>query len=304
MPATTLREVCQQMTTECRNNACKRPSQLFLCNDCTTVLRNMLARVPELLDDLDARIQKLDRVPHGTIGRTRGASDLNVMDFDAVETARDTRKMLRSWVETVAERHTGRRPPGLETIATADLARWLQVNVDAIARLDCAGKIFRDINTLVGSGDKGGDLVRAIDRRERHFAGPCPTITGHDGGGHAIECGEVLYAQVGDRTVDCPECGEEIDVAKNQRRALASRDLMTEPTLLEALDNAGEPMEPTLLTRWIAIKRLRPRGYLHQGQFVKTRVQEADRALYSFDTARRLLRRDGKVTRRQKAASR
>lgn len=291
------------MSTECLNNACKRASQLFLCNDCTTVLRNMLARVPELLDDLDARIQKLDRVPHGTIGRGRGPSDLNVMDFDAAETARSTRKLLRGWVNTIAERHTGRRPPGLDTIATRDLALWLQVNVDAIARLDCAGKVFQDINQLVGSGDKGGRLVRAIDRRERHFAGPCPTITGHDDTGHAIECGEILYAQVGDRTVDCPECGEEIDVAKNQRRALASRDLMTEPTLLEALDNAGEPIEPAILTRWIAIKRLRPRGYLHQGQFVKTRVQEADRALYSFDTARRLWRRDNRLTRRQKVTA-
>lgn len=292
------------MSTECLNNACKRTSQLYLCNDCITVLGNMLDRVPELLDDLDARIQKLDRVPHGTIGRTRGASDLNVMDFDAVETARATRKLLRDWVQKIAEQHTGRRPPGLDTIATGDLARWLQVNVEAIARLHCAGDLFRDINQLVGSGDKGGKLVRAIDRRERHFAGPCPTITGHDDTGHAIECGEILHAQVGDRTVDCPECGQEIDVARNQRRALASRDLMTEPSLIEALDNAGEPVKPELITRWIAIKRLRPRGYLHRGEFVKTRVQEADNALYSFDTARRLLRRDNQHTRRQKAASR
>ncbi|ORA23417.1 DUF1922 domain-containing protein [Mycobacterium aquaticum] len=290
------------MTTNCLNHACKRPSQLYLCNDCTRVLGNMLDRVPELLDDLDARIQKLDRVPHGTIGRIRSASDLNVMDFDAAETARDTRKLLRRWVETIAERHTGRRPPGLDTIATRDLARWLQVNIEAIARLDCAGNIFDDVNKLVGSGDKGGQLVCAIDRRERHFIGPCSTITGHDNAGHPIECSEILYAQVGDRTVDCPACGQEIDVAANQRRALASRDLMTEPTLLEALDNAGEPMKPETLTRWIAIKRLRPRGYLHQGQFVKTRVQETDRALYSFDTARRLLRRDTRLTGRQKAA--
>lgn len=289
--------------TECLNRACKRPSQLFLCNDCTRVLANMLDQVPELLDELDARIQKLDRVPHGTIGRTRSASDLNVMDFDAAETARATRKLLRHWVETIAELHTGRRPPGLDTVATRDLARWLQVNVEAIARIDRAGDIFHDINQLVGSGDKGGELVRAIDRRERHFAGLCPTIRGYDNTGRPVECETVLFAEVGDRTVDCTECGEEIEVKKNQARTLASRDLMTMPTLIEALGNAGEPVKPEKLNRWVAIKRLRPRGYLHQGEFVKTRVREDDRALYSFDTARRLLRRDNQHTRRQKATA-
>lgn len=289
------------MTTECRNKACKRASQLYLCNDCTAVLRNMLDQVPDLLAELDARIQKLDRVPHGTIGRTRGPSDLNVMDFEAAETARETRKMLRRWVETVASQHSGRRPPGLDTVETRMFARWLQVNVEAIARLDIAGKIYDDIKELIGSGDKGGTLVRAIDRRERHFAGSCPTVTGWDANGRVIECGEILYDEYGSRTVDCPTCGQEIDVKRNQVRALASRDLMPADTLLDALANAGESVQADQIERWIAIKRLRPRGYMHQGKFVKTRVQEADNALYSFETARRLLRRDSRQSRQRGA---
>ncbi|WP_078344521.1 DUF1922 domain-containing protein [Mycobacteroides chelonae] len=291
------------MATECRNTSCKRSCELFLCNDCTTVLANMLDQVPELLDELDSRIQKLDRVPHGTIGRTRGPSDLNVMDFDAAETARNTRKMLRRWVETVALQHSGRRPPGLDTVETRSFARWLQVNVQAIARLDLAGDVYRDIKALVGSGDKGGKLVQAIDRRERHFAGPCPTIKGWDDAGRIVECGNILYAEFGDRAIDCPVCGEEIDVKRNQVRALASRDLMPADTLLEALQNAGETVELDHIERWIAIKRLRPRGYMHQGKFTKARVQEADNALYSFETARRLLRKDSRNTLRQKAAA-
>lgn len=283
------------MTTNCLNNACKRSSQLYLCNDCTRVLANMLDRVPELLAELDARIQKLDRIPHGTIGRTRRASDLNVMDFDAVETARNTRKLLRRWVETVAEQHTGRRPPGLDTIATRDLARWLQVNVEAIARLDCAGDIFNDINRLVGSGDKGGQLVTAIDRRERSFAGPCPTITGYDDG-YPVECGTALFAEVGERTVDCPECGEEIVVETNRAKALTARDLMTTATLLNMLDNVGEPIEADQLERWITSRRLRAVGYLHRGVFTKTRVREGDPAVYSFERARKLRRRDDHLT--------
>lgn len=291
------------MTTECRNTNCKRPSQqLYLCTDCTTVLANMLDQVPDLLAELDARIQKLDRVPHGTIGRTRSASDLNVMDFDAAETARETRKMLRRWVETVAEKSTGRRPPGLDTVETRNFARWLKVNVEAIARLDIAGKIYDSIKTLVGTGDKGGKLVHAIDRRERHFAGSCPTIKGWDANGRVVECGEILYDEYGSRTVDCPTCGQEIDVKRNQVRALATRDLMPSDTLLAALINAGEPIEAEKIERWIAIKRLRPRGYMHQGKFVKSRVQEADNALYSFETARRLIRKTHHHNTKQKVS--
>ncbi|CPW26197.1 Uncharacterised protein [Mycobacteroides abscessus] len=77
---------------------------------------------------------------------------------------------------------------------------------------------------------------------------------------------------------------------------------MPSDTLLDALANAGESVQADQIERWIAIKRLRPRGYMHQGKFVKARVQEADNALYSFETARRLLRKDNKKhANRQKA---
>ncbi|SKS48442.1 Uncharacterised protein [Mycobacteroides abscessus subsp. abscessus] len=75
---------------------------------------------------------------------------------------------------------------------------------------------------------------------------------------------------------------------------------MPADTLLDALANAGESVQADQIERWIAIKRLRPRGYMHQGKFVKTRVQEADNALYSFETARRLLRKDNRHNTRQK----
>lgn len=289
------------MTTDCQNRSCKRPSQLYLCNDCTEVLRNMLEQVPWLLDELDARIQNLDRVPHGTIGRTRGLSDLSVMDFAAAETAREVRKQLRQWVETIAQRHTGRIPPGLDTIETKNLARWLYVNVDAIARLDCAGEVFHDINKLVGSGDKGGKLVGAINRNERHFAGPCPTIRGYDNDGDPIECGQDLYAQVGERHVDCPACHEEIDVEKNQAKASADRDLMTADGLIEVLDNIGEPIQREQLDGWITSRRLRRLGWLHQGGIVQAQVRKDDLALFSFQRARKLRRRDAALARQEAA---
>ncbi len=43
--------------------ACKRQAQLYLCDDCETTLANMLDQIPWLLDELDARIQGMDRIP-------------------------------------------------------------------------------------------------------------------------------------------------------------------------------------------------------------------------------------------------
>lgn len=273
----------------CLNISCKRQCQLYLCNDCTGVLRSMLAQLPWLLDELDARIQKLDRVPHGTIGRVRKPSGFENIDWAAAETAREIRNMLRQWVSTISERHSGRRAPALDAMATRDFAAWLQVNVEAIARLDCAGEVYHDINQLVGSSSKGdGRIVKAINKHERHFAGPCPTIVGYDNTGEPIECGQELYGDSDDRTVMCPECGQEIDAERNRRKVVADRDLMTEDTLLETLANVGEPVEPRKLEAWIADRRLRPYGWLHQGVIVKSRVRKDDLALYSFDRARKL----------------
>ncbi|MCC9182585.1 DUF1922 domain-containing protein [Mycolicibacterium mageritense] len=282
----------------------------------------MIDQLPWLLTELDARIQKMDRVPHGTIGRTRGsAADLNVMDFAACETARNARKAIRDLVHiingpgpihlqcTVRSDFIGPLRPAWRRLPygyqpnTIELIDWLMRRIDVIARHKKAGHIYRELNTLVGSGHKGGELVKAIDRRDRHFAGPCPTIRGYDETGQPIECGHILYAEVGERTVDCPKCKEEINVEKTRDKALKSRDLMPAPTLLEAMTNVGDPVEESQLDRWIESRRLRPRGYLHQGEWVKTRVREDDQALYSFERARKLYRRDAQLA-RQKAAVR
>lgn len=191
---------------------------------------------------------------------------MSVIDFDACETARETRKMLQQWVETVTKKHTGRIPPGLDTNATRDFARWLQVNTAAIARLDCAGALYHDINKLVGASQRGGQLVTAINRVERHFAGPCPTVRGYDNTGKPIECGHGLYADVDERTVVCPVCDQKIDVARNLDKAAVDRDLLPEPKLLEVLKNLGEPVSRVKLYQWIREGRIRPRGWMHQAR--------------------------------------
>ncbi|OBB20604.1 hypothetical protein [Mycolicibacterium elephantis] len=294
------------MTALCQQ--CKRPEpHTYLCDNCTTQLANMLDQLPWLLDELDARIQQLARITHGTIGRVRRPNELNVMDFDAADTARKTRKKLVYWVETVAERHTGRKPPALGTVATKALARWLYVNADAIARLDCAGQVYHDINKLVGrtdteSSENQGQLVRAIDRHEKHFAGPCPTIRAHNRQGEPITCATILYAEEGDRYVTCPRCDQRIDAEENRRKAAADRDLLTKAKIIEALDNAGESVTEATLDRWIKARRLRRRGWLHNGSIVQFRIHANDPAVYSLARARKLRGRDQKLT-RQKAST-
>jgi hypothetical protein len=283
---------------------CKKPAQLYLCTDCTNLLANMLDEIPWLLNELDARIQKLDRISIGTIGRTRRPEELDVMDFDAAEEARKIRKTLLHWVNTITQRHTGRTPPGLATVDTKDLARWLHTNVKAIARLDLARKgrhpLYDDINTLVGTNQQGGQLVKAINPIQKHLVGPCPTITGRHRNGTPRQCGQVLFADTYDRVVTCLVCKQDIDVKKNRERAAADRDLHTKSSLLEVLANIDEPVTEHQVDAWIAAKRLRPRGYRIDGTIREFRLNEHDEPVYSVERARKLRRRDNNLRTRQR----
>lgn len=283
----------------CQN--CGRPTQLYLCDDCQTQLANMLDQIPNLAEELDTRIQKLDRIHLGTIGRNRRPDELNIMDFDAAETARKLRKTLLHWVTTIAERHNGRRPPALNTVNTGSLARWLQANTPAIARLDLAHRgrhqLYDDIAHYISPDQRSGHLIRAIDRNERHFAGTCPTITGHYPDGDPIECGTMLYADTDDHTTTCPQCHQPINVERNRRHAAETRDLRTTTEILEVLTNIDEPVDPDKLDQWIKARRLRTMGWRHDGALVKARVNERSQALYSLKRARKLRRRDQQLQR-------
>lgn len=276
--------------TDCQS--CTRPTDLFLCQECTEQLANMLDQLPWLLDELDARIQRLDRTSIGTIGRQRRPDQLNVMDFDAAETARTIRKDLLKWVQTIAEQHTGRKPPGLSTVTTKNLARWLKTNTTAIARLPLAGNLYRWTHRYVGSDQRGGQLVKSINPTERHFAGLCPTVRGHGPDGTPIDCGQPLYADIDERTTECPACHHEIDVERNRRDTAAARDLRTADEILEILTNLDEPVEPKQLNAWIQAQRLRPKGWRHDGAIVENRINHNSQPVYSLKRVQKLRRRD------------
>ncbi len=267
---------------------CNRPTQNYLCDDCTDALTYMLEQLPWLLEELDNRIQKLDRISVGTIGRSRRPDELTVIDFDAVELARDIRKKLTTWVNRVARHHTGRELPALATVETPDLARWLRANTQAIARLALAGALYRDINHIVGTSEQGGQLVDAINRQDRTYYGPCTTIVGRDHKGQPRQCGNDLYAPRESIEITCPRCKTTLDPRKQLTATINTRDLVTEKQLLEALETMGEPVSRVRLYKWIDDGALAPRGWVHAGRIVPYKVQRKDPRVFSLSQARQL----------------
>lgn len=283
----------QQKFIPCQ--VCRADNQQYLCDRCIIQLDLMLGQIPWLIDQLDAQIQKLDRVNSGTIGRTRSQDSLDVMDFAAAEKSRRVHKLLLRWVIHVVDAHTGRIPPALATTSTRSLAAWLKCNTTAIARLPKSGDLYRDIHKLVGTDtERKGELVTAINPTQRHLVGPCPTITGRRRGNHIL-CGHILYADTYDRTITCPTCQQDIDIETTRRRAAADRDYHTEEQLLEVMANCGEPVDPDTLTQWIKAKRLRPDGRLHNGLIVPTHTHDDCPYVYSVKRARKLRDRDNRL---------
>lgn len=281
----------------------RREDHAYLCQSCQTQLTNMLDQIPWLLKELDNRIQNLDRISAGTIGRARRPDHMDPIDFDACELARTIRAKLQHWVETIAQRATGRTPSGLHTVTTADLARWLSANITHIARLDLAKKgrhqLYDDIADLTGTPEQPGRIHRAINPNEHHLVGPCPTITGRHPDGTARQCEHTLYADTFDQTVTCPDCHQDIDVEATRLQAAAARDLHARTELLDILTTIDEPIDPDQLDRWITARRLRPAGYHHDGAITEFRINPNDEPVYSLERARKLRRRDHNLTHRK-----
>lgn len=279
---------------------CGQPAQTNLCDDCRRRLTEGLRELVWLLKQLDVTTRRLDKLNKGAIGG--GCDNPSPINFGAMESARETRAVLLELVDRIARTGTGRPPAQLDSVATPDLAAWLAVNTGHIANHPDAGRIMATVLAFVDDDPRGrpGPLYTAINRTDRRFAGPCPTLRGHNPRGERIECATMLYAAFDEVFTRCPRCEAEVDVKKNRLKAAADRDIVTEKQLLEILANEAKFDDEPIVSRvklyeWIRAGRLEPKGWLHNGHPVKFHIQRGDPRLFSLTQARENRRRDAEV---------
>ncbi|WP_131721787.1 hypothetical protein [Mycobacteroides abscessus] len=175
-----------------------------------------------------------------------------------------------------------RRLPQRYRPTAADAAEWLAENVNAIASDPAAAQCYNEMKTLLENA------LRIINRPDRHFAGPCPTIRAYSRKGKPIECGKFLYAATDERTVTCGRCKQPVDVQRNRQRSWLEGDLMTERVLLQRLADIDEPVGRNRFYEWITAGKIRPRGWMHKGVFVEHYIQRGDPRVFSFRAVRQV----------------
>ncbi len=293
--------------TNCRK--CGRKSEMFLCSGCVEELEISLDGLPWLLRQLEVTTMGHDRLSTGEVGK--GSSHRSPLNTDAMKLADKARNTISTWVrdlcetrgieftppQVVSRRFVGplkvdwRRVPDDYQANAADGARWLGAHVNAIALDIDARRCFDELHNLVD------EIVAAINRPDRHFAGRCPTVIAYSRTGEAIECGKCLYAGTDAHNVTCPKCEQEIDVQRNRLRAWRDGDTMTERVLLDKLTKIDEPVSRVQFYAWIKDGLIEPVGWMHKGNFVERFVQRGDPRVFSFRAVRRVREAEQNSTR-------
>lgn len=286
---------------------------LHLCNVHIKYLEEGLGEVPWLISELQTTILKQDRL-HKTLGKTE-QDTRSVINFGASRLASDVQILLAGWVTKLITENKCKFLPAMSvphdfvgpllpawrhlpkgySPTSARLSRWLAHHVNVAAGREDAGDLYNAIIELTGDPDKAshqGRLVRAINRKDRVFAGPCPTEVGYDDEGAPVECAVPLWADGGQEEAFCPRCKTEVNVAENQARAKKSRDLLTEVELLKTLDILDEHVPRVTLYDWIKRRRVHVHGYLHQGSVVPDKIRNSDPRVFSLDQVRDLRRQE------------
>lgn len=295
--------------TKCRK--CSQKCDLFLCPKCVDALRAHATQLAWLVERLDETVTRQDKLTSATIGKS--SDEPLPFNAPASQLAHRARNTIGTWVRSICEHRgiefTPLRYVRLDFIGplqpdqrrartfrprtySVQACQWLAEHVHAIALSPGAEECAADMAELCAS------ILAAINRQERHFAGPCPTVTGHNRRGEQITCGHMLYAGADEQFVECPTCKARVDVQRNRLRTSVDRDLMPEPKLLEALravegglDEDGNPKpvpSKNHLRRWIKKRQLHIRGWVHQGRIVEHYIQRGDPRVFSFSQAQHL----------------
>lgn len=194
--------------------------------------------MPALLDELDVTFSRQDRLaaPHD---RARSGGEVPLPFRSHVpEVVWDLHNTLGAWVHTLARTRTC-------TLTTAQAAEWLARHVE-LARIhpaadQLADEIIYAVRRARAAIDRPGD--------RRRFLGPCRA----DGC-----CREELYALDGARSVACPACGAEHDVAarKDWLQNKLQGHLGTSAEIAGFLNVLGMSVTPSMIRGYVARGRL------------------------------------------------
>lgn len=289
--------------TKCRK--CSQKCDLFLCTDCIDQLQEHLTEIAWLIGELEITLTGQDVLTTGGVGQS--SEDPSPIRFDSEgnpNTIGDqTRNAVTTWVRDLCETRRitfepvrvvpldfigplpderWRRLPQRYQPTAADAAEWLAEHVHAIAADPGAARCFKEM------ADLRAGALRMINRPDRHFAGPCPTIKAYSRTGKAIECGKFLYGATDERSITCPSCKQPVDVQRNRQRAWREGDRLTERILLKRLKDIEEPVSERQLYRWLRQRKLSPVGWLHKGVFVEHYILRGDPRVFSLRAVRQL----------------
>lgn len=279
----------------CTGNRCGRPAQLFLCEDCTVELGDMLnslvtggtitetiqsgrtaagrrwwierdRRIPGLLEDLadaatgQTRFGQRDR---------RATTDEAPLRFNSTARQRiaDIRAELTTWTQHLSKR-IGIAFVPLSPYDTAGYALWLADHTHDLAGIDDVGRFHQRLRDLIDKAQKCVDCPPSP-----RFCGQCDTMIDRK------ICGLALYAPRDAIEVKCPnpKCRTVHDIEKLYNRTLNSADYKTFPREVlignqrtdsperyttGIMGELGEFVHWQAFNRWLREKRLKPAMYL------------------------------------------
>lgn len=217
---------------------CTRPTQGWLCTTCLKEFRTTLAKIPDLLTDLEVTVAKQSKTGGGQMGSgpTGSAPPVNL---SALCATLDLDNMLRAmWA------HTG------HSVWVPDTAVVVQGILDHLPRLAAKECVISYRNQLAQTITDGERLVDVP--AHTIILGPCQT-TG---------CGQPLTADEGDTETRCPTCGNTMSIrAYRIGRVLEAIGDNYEPVraseAVRRLRDGGLPLTTMDVKNWVS------RGKLH-----------------------------------------
>lgn len=241
---------------------CRAPTgdETSLCTSCTDTLQADLADLAAYAVELEIALAKQSRIEASTTSRPEAPELLDPRDQPwlgvAVQAlayddrASDALHRLTNTVTTWARILDLGDLPAHPT--PERLARWLLARTERIRSHEAGGQIANDMHR------EARQAAAAVDRpAERMYAGPCD-VEDADG----IPCPGELYAEDGQPSIVCRECGITHDVLERRGVLLkAAEDVLARASMIAiAVTSLGEPVTPQRIYNWRDRGRLMPKG--------------------------------------------